>query len=271
VRFLRDGKPAGPWSYPVICDERVIKSDEEAPLSTAIHLHIFYPETVPDILSRLEANATKPDLFVSAPKSIVESLPDAFSGYKGKVVDMQAVPNRGRDIAPLLTMFGRRLVKEYDVIGHFHTKKSPHIDNRKMAETWFDFLLENLIGGAKGGPMLDRILAEMSLEPKIAIAYPDDPHVISWTENRGAAENLALRMGLGMLPDQFNFPMGNMFWIRSSLLTRFLDLDLTWDDYPAEPLPIDGTMLHAIERLLGVVAELDGNATLVTNVRGVSR
>jgi lipopolysaccharide biosynthesis protein len=140
-----------------------------------------------------------------------------------------------------------------------------------MAETWFDFLLENLIGGAKGGPMLDRILAEMSLEPKIAIAYPDDPHVISWTENRGAAENLALRMGLGMLPDQFNFPMGNMFWIRSSLLTRFLDLDLTWDDYPAEPLPIDGTMLHAIERLLGVVAELDGNATLVTNVRGVSR
>jgi lipopolysaccharide biosynthesis protein len=62
-----------------------------------------------------------------------------------------------------------------------------------------------------------------------------------------------------------------MFWIRSSLLTRFLDLDLTWDDYPAEPLPIDGTMLHAIERLLGVVAELDGNATLVTNVRGVSR
>jgi glycosyltransferase involved in cell wall biosynthesis len=271
VRFLRDGKPAGPWSCRVMDNSRSLPSGNEAGLRTAIHLHVFYPETLPDIISRLEANAAKPDLFISAPKSIVESLQDAFSDYKGKIVDMQAVPNRGRDIAPLLTVFGRRLVKEYDVIGHFHTKKSPHIDNRKMAETWFDFLLESLIGGAKGGPMLDRILAEMSLEPKIAIAYPDDPHVISWTENRGAAENLALRMGLRMLPEQFNFPMGNMFWIRSSLLARFVALDLAWDDYPAEPLPIDGTMLHAIERLFGVVAELDGKATLVTNVRGVSR
>jgi lipopolysaccharide biosynthesis protein len=162
-------------------------------------------------------------------------------------------------------------VAEYDVIGHFHTKKSPHVVDRKMVEIWTSFLLENLIGGRKGGPMLDRILAEMSLEPNIGIAYPDDPHVMSWTENRGAAENLALRMGLGMLPEQFNFPMGNMFWIRSSLLARFVALELTWDDYPAEPLPIDGTMLHAIERLFGVVAELDGKTTLVTNVRGVSR
>jgi glycosyltransferase involved in cell wall biosynthesis len=271
VRFLRDGKPAGPWSYRVLDNSRTIPSGDEAGLRTAIHLHVFYPETLPDILSRLEANAAKPDLFVSAPNSVVASLRDAFSGYKGKVVDVQAVPNRGRDIAPLLTMFGRRLVKEYDVVGHFHTKKSPHVADRKMVEIWTSFLLENLIGGPKGGPMLDRILAEMSLEPNIAIAYPDDPNVMSWTENRGAAENLALRMELGVLPEQFNFPIGNMFWIRSSLLSRFVALDLAWDDYPAEPVPIDGTMLHAIERLFGVVAELDGNATLVTNVRGVSR
>jgi glycosyltransferase involved in cell wall biosynthesis len=269
--FLRDGKPAGPWSYRVLDNSRTVPSGDGVGLRTAIHLHVFYPETLPDILSRLEANAAEPDLFVSAPKSIVESLGDAFSGYRGKVVDIQAVPNRGRDIAPLLTMFGRRLVKEYDVIGHFHTKKSPHVADRKMVEIWTSFLLENLIGGPKGGPMLDRILAEMSLEPNIAIAYPDDPHVISWTENRGAAENLALRMGLGVLPEQFNFPIGNMFWIRSSLLERFVALELSWDDYPAEPLPIDGTMLHAIERLFGVVAELDGKTTLVTNVRGVSR
>jgi glycosyltransferase involved in cell wall biosynthesis len=271
VRFMRDGKPAGPWSYRVVDNSRAVQSGDGVGLRTAIHLHVFYPETLPDILSRLARNAAAPDLFVSAPKSIAESLQDIFSGYRGKIVDIRAVPNRGRDIAPLLTTFGRTLVAEYDVIGHFHTKKSPHVADRKMVEIWTNFLLENLIGGQKGGPMLDRILAEMSLEPKIGIAYPDDPQVMSWTENRGAAENLALRMGLGMIPEQFNFPMGNMFWIRSSLLTRFVDLDLTWDDYPAEPLPIDGTILHAIERLFGIVPGLDGKTTLVTNVRGVSR
>ena len=147
VRFLRDGKPAGPWSCRVVDDSHVVPKVDGAALRTAIHLHVFYPEFIPDILSRFAANEAAPDLFVSAPKSIVEGLKDAFSDYKGKIVDIRAVPNCGRDIAPLLTKFGKTLVAEYDVIGHFHTKKSPHVADRKMVETWTNFLLENMIGG----------------------------------------------------------------------------------------------------------------------------
>ncbi len=271
ARFLREGRPAGPWSYPVLDDSRSVGRGDGASLKAALHLHVFYPEILPEILSRLAENICAPDLFVSAPKSRLEGLQDALQSYKGKVVDIQTVPNRGRDVAPLLTMFGRRLVAEYDVIGHVHTKKSTHVADRKMVKAWSDLLLENMLGGPKGGPMLDRILAEMAADPKIGIVYPDDPHVISWTENRGAAENLALRMGLGMLPELFNFPIGTMFWIRPSVLERFVALDFGWEDYPAEPLPIDGTMLHAFERLFGVVPGLDGKTTMVTNVRGVTR
>lgn len=42
-----------------------------------------------------------------------------------------------------------------------------------------------------------------------------------------------------------------MFWIRSSVLGKFVELELVWRDYAAEPLPIDGTIVHAIERLWG--------------------
>jgi len=196
---------------------------------------------------------------------------DVIRNYKGRVVDIRAVPNRGRDIGPLLTTFGKTLIAGYDVIGHLHTKKSPHVADREVIEAWVNFLLENMIGGTKGGPMLDRILAEMEADPMIGIVYPDDPNVISWTENRGAAENLVRRMGLARLPCQFNFPIGTMFWMRTPVLERFVALDLTWDDYPAEPLPNDGTVLHAVERLFGVVPELEGKTTLVTHVRGVTR
>jgi lipopolysaccharide biosynthesis protein len=41
-----------------------------------------------------------------------------------------------------------------------------------------------------------------------------------------------------------------MFCARPRALQSLSDLDLTWDDYPAEPLAIDGTLLHAIERLI---------------------
>ena len=121
-----------------------------------------------------------------------------------------------------------------------------------------------------GGAMLDRILTRMEADPQVGIVYPDNPHVINWTDNRGAAQSLAQRLGIPRLPGQINFPAGTMFWMRTSLLARFIDLNLDWDDYPPEPLARDGSRLHAIERLFGVVAGSDGLKTRVTNVHGVT-
>ena len=116
--------------------------------------------------------------------------------------------------------------------------------------------------------MLDAILSSMMSRPAIGIVFPDDPHVLSWTGNRRHAEELADRMGCGKLPEHFNFPVGSMFWGRSSFSGRFVALDLQWSDYPLEPLPVDGTMLHAIERLFGIVPADYGDGLAVTNVRG---
>jgi lipopolysaccharide biosynthesis protein len=77
-----------------------------------------------------------------------------------------------------------------------------------------------------------------------------------WDENLEIAQKLATRMGLrAALPASFECPVGTMFWARPAALAPLLRLGLTWDDYPPEPLPIDGTMLHALERLIPLVAE----------------
>ena len=44
-----------------------------------------------------------------------------------------------------------------------------------------------------------------------------------------------------------------MFWMRDHVLARFVGLGLGWQDYPPEPIGKDGTILHALERLFGVV------------------
>ena len=59
--------------------------------------------------------------------------------------------------------------------------------------------------------------------------------------------------------------------MRSAVLEKFAELDLSWGDYAPEPLPIDGTSIHAIERLFGVVPATMGMTCVVTNVRGVTR
>jgi lipopolysaccharide biosynthesis protein len=62
-----------------------------------------------------------------------------------------------------------------------------------------------------------------------------------------------------------------MFWSRVAAIRPLLELNLDWSDYPAEPLAYDGSMLHALERLLPFVVEQQGYRCVLTNVDGVSR
>jgi lipopolysaccharide biosynthesis protein len=49
------------------------------------------------------------------------------------------------------------------------------------------------------------------------------------------------------------------------------DLGLRWEDYPEEPISQDATILHAIERLFGIIPEQIGYRTLLTHVSGLIR
>src|SRR5690606_5652097 len=120
-------------------------------------------------------------------------------------------------IGPFLTAFGDRLVEGYELIGHLHTKRSTHAD-RNVIEMWRNFLMENLLGGTQSGPMLDNIVCRMAENPSWGITFPDDPVPLGWDSNRQCAAALASRMIPGDLPDQFCFPAGTMFWMRSSVL-----------------------------------------------------
>ena len=181
--FLQKGLPQGPWLQNVIQDGSA-KNSAPPDLRIALHLHAFYPEQLVGIVERLNLNQTAPDLFVSVvTEDGASELKAALSGYKGCVAKILVTPNRGRDIGPFLTEFGPRLCSSYDIIGHLHTKKSTHVEDRPFAEAWNTFLLENLLGGNRGGKMLDIILSEMAANSTIGIVYPDDPHVVSWTKN----------------------------------------------------------------------------------------
>ena len=272
VDFLRKGLPEGPWLQRVIQNGDTPNSAPDPGLRVALHLHVFYQDELSDIVERLNLNASIPDLFISVPsEDVAAATREALAVYRGRIVDLQVTPNLGRDIGPLLTQFGPTLIASYDVIGHLHTKRSPHISSRSLTEAWVTFLLENMVGGKRGGAMVDSILSSMASDPTIGIVFPDDPNVVSWTSNRKYAENLAARMRCGEVPEQFNFPVGCMFWMRAALLERFVELELTWGDYEPEPLPVDGTMIHAIERLFGILPETMGMSSAVTNVRGITR
>ena len=278
IAFLKAGRPVGPWMTEVVggkrksegdCD-REQRSRKPQTVRAALHLHLHYPEEAGGLFRALNAANLKPDLFISVTSEGVRvRVKEMMEKHGMKSQCLEVFPNRGRDLAPFFTGF-REALLSYEVVGHFHTKQSRHAPSGYVKK-WAAFLQKNLIG--ENGEMVDIILSRFATDPMIGIAYPDDPIIVGWFENYPNGKALLEGMGLPVPEEQrfFNFPVGSMFWARTAALKPLFELGLGWEDYPEEPIPQDGTILHAMERLLGVIPGLGGYRTLVTHVPGAGR
>jgi glycosyltransferase involved in cell wall biosynthesis len=272
AHFIRSGKPEGAW-----CHEVIVPGTGEsgravgAALKVALHGHFFYPALATDLLRELSVNGTPCDLLLTTDDTRkADVIGEAARGYDRGKVQIRLVPNRGRDIGPLLTALGDAVLRDYDVIGHVHGKRSVAIATSAMGESWREFLWQHLIGDCY--PMVDLILARFASDETLGIVFPDDPHLSDWDDNRDIAADLAVRMGIvDPLPPFFDFPIGTMFWARTKALRPLFALGLDWSDYPAEPVPRDGTILHALERLLPFAARQAGYRYATTHVPGLTR
>ena len=268
AHWHKQGQPQGPWQVPII--QPAIPMDSiPMDAEVALHIHVFYPELLAPILQRLGCNKLRPDLFVTYSNAEIENSIKSVLAEMGWTAKLHTVPNRGRDIGPLLTELGLQLDRDYLIHGHLHTKKSVLIDGG-VASRWREFLLMNLLGDARK-PMLDRIASLLIRDSDLGMVFLDDPGCLGWSANRAEAERLALKLDIKNLPEAINFPVGTMFWARQGALQPLYKLGLNWNDYPDEPLGYDGTMLHAIERLLPQICKKQGFRYAMTHVPGFTR
>ncbi len=268
-RHLRASLPLS-WGIPRQTLTRSTRPFSAVPSRVALHVHVFYDYLLDEILLRLQSNATTPDLYFSASDEETAARAWTIAAERGFTPKETTIhPNRGRDVWPFLEL-SMRIADHYDFVGHVHTKDSLHISDRQMVSAWRTFLLENTIGGRF--PTLDLIVDRMSIDPSIAIAFPDDPHAVGWTTNLELGEALLATMGWsGRTPSYFEFPVGTMFWASQDLLRLLNKLQLSLDQMPPEPLPTDGTLLHAIERVLGIIPPVIARSSMTVRMPGTGR
>lgn len=249
-----DGAPPEPTHRCVILDGR-----PAPPFAgrVGLHIHLHYADLAPLLAANLQAAGCRADLVVTATSDTgrIEA-EHAFRAHRGAVRVLR-VPNKGRDIGPFLASAGQALRDGgYDVVGHLHGKRSP--DSGPTGDKWRTYLLTNLLGLGAGG--VQAVLAPFAADPRLGLLFAEDRHCVGWTANRPHADALAARLSpRPALPTAPIFPLGTMFWARPAALAPWWDLGLQPADFPPEPLPHDGTALHAIERMLPAVCEATGH------------
>lgn len=256
AHYLRSGRPVGRWAHPVIlAKESPDHSFDKTKQSVILHGHFHYTDNVKDLFEAVAVNRHPCRLVLTTDTNDKASeIRKVASNYDNRV-DVLVVENRGRDVGPFL-----QVLKEYggqcDLIGHVHGKRSLTTENvgEGFGNRWRSFLWQHLIGDSK--PMMDSIVESFAEDPSIGLVFPEDPHLIGWEQNFEIGVQLAERMALkSSLASTLDFPVGTMFWARPKALEPLSRLKLAADEYPDEPLPVDGTILHAIERLLTFVVE----------------
>jgi len=244
-------------------------------LHIALHLHLHYPELAAEFLTRLSAARVPLGVPGGLPVDLIVTTTSdarrieveyAFRGYKGGSTRFVVVPNRGRDIGPFLTEVGPIVqAGQYDVMGHLHGKRSLAVD-AALGDRWRSFLMGTLLGGKAGLPA---VLSLFERDPTLGLVFAEDRHCVGWGKNRPLAAGLAARMDpQPALPDWPVFPIGTMFWARPAALAPLWGLGLGPRDFPAEPAPYDGTVLHAMERMLPAVCESTGHSWCTVHRKG---
>jgi len=224
------------------------------PSNVALHCHIYYYDLIDEFAHHISQIPFKLDVFVSVTSDEGLKVCKAKLSVLANIGNLyvEIVPNKGRDIGPMLAHFGNRL-KTYDYVGHIQSKKSLYNAGATMG--WREYLFNALLGTPEN---VNKIFDQFEKNNKLGIIYPQAfsqvPYAaFTWLANRSDGQRLCTLMNIEFPDAYFNFPAGSMFWARVDALRPLFDLNLGWDDFPDELAQNDGTIAHAIERLLGAV------------------
>ncbi|MBC8718497.1 rhamnan synthesis F family protein [Ochrobactrum sp. Marseille-Q0166] len=227
----------------------------------AVIAHIYYPDLTSEIIQYI-ANIPVPfGLFVTtdtdAKKAEIERK-FLESGIDVIELEVRVTPNRGRDVAPKYIAH-REVYARYEAFLHLHSKKSLHAHG--LGSRWRKYLFENLVGSREIAASNLFLLSKRN----IGIVYPEHFHEvkkdINWGYDFPIVSSLMSKLGLVLdVKTTLEFPSGSMFWGRSKAIRPILDMQLEFEDFPDEEGQIDGTLAHAIERALLLIAECTGHA-----------
>ena len=228
--------------------------------NVAIILHCHYEDLIEQLFDRYLSAAADADLFVTTRLDFSVNGINIIRRRRPNVF-IQCVENRGRDIRPFLFALRRVQTLGYLLVCKIHTKKASHM-GRGLGEQWRQDLMDPLLGSDNS---VSRVVRAFSEQSDLGLLAPEG----SIMDLRRITANMFNTIWLDRLlnrmdrPDlignyAFQFPAGSMYWFRVAALAGLDDFVLAEDEFEEECGQTDGTLAHAVERLVALFAEQRG-------------
>lgn len=235
-------------------------SSLEPPLAVAV-CHVYYPSLFEELLTACRRAPCVNRVLVTCPYEHQATLQRLLDTDSVEASDLQVrvtpVVNSGRDVVPFLGLLHDSWLREADLVLKIHTKRSPHLPIGK-GEYWRTSLLQGLAPlDARRKLGLQRVLCQAATSRRAQVVWP-----IRWAysiESWGANRKNTLQIEPCLSPTAalpLLFPAGTMFWCNQPFLgelrTSLASATQSWS--LGDDTTLDGGMVHAVERFIGVLA-----------------
>lgn len=245
----------------------------------AVIIHVYYDDIL-DKVAHFAVNIPKwIDIYITTSvETNIRKIDKVFASLGITGFQIIRVQNRGRDCSALFVGC-RQIVKKYEYICFLHDKKtSGNNGSYPVGERFMDSIFENLLVSEA---YICNILELFEKNPFLGIAAAPVPvhgqyfclKDDAWTCCFDETLKLADKVGEAIKIDKKKPPfiLSTSFWCRTQALETLWNFAFKYDDFCGEPMPEDGTISHAIERIIPYIAQKKGfYSAIIMNTQNAS-
>ena len=253
----------------ILSKSHLNKTDIETKQSKVlVVLHIYYVNRLERYDHYITSIPESIDVIITAAnKEKAEIIRNRFEPVLGARLKVILTQNRGRDLAALLVA-ARPYIKDYEYLCFCHDKLSPQL--HYAYGNYFEYLLwENTLGN---NIYIENVISSFEENKELgllAIPSPNNTGGIKtnfWTHPKNIEQTKVVLKKIGInspniSEEKLCLSMGTAFWCRVNALEKLFNYPWKNKDFPKEPLAVDGTFSHGLERSFPFVAQNAGYYT----------
>lgn len=229
-----------------------------------VFMHLYYREDIDYYLSFLKKIPSGIHIYISASDMEMRKKIEAYIEQEQisecYIMDKE---NQGRDISALLVTFRERILA-YKYVCFVHDKKAKGYNKNVLSETqeWIAGMWNNMLASET---YILNVMDLLENNEKLGLLVPHEmagiwcnhAYTDMWKTDFDNTLKLAEYLNLDCNID-IQYPpitIGTVFWCRTEAMRKLFLRNWQYTDFREEPLPLFGTLGHAVERILAYVAQ----------------